>query len=74
MKRVVFATALAGIASIAVYGTSLAAPIAPLPVAVTADNRPVVQAHSLPDSHHTYYWHHRNYHHRSWNGHHWHYY
>ena len=73
MKRVVFATALAGIAAVAVCGTSLAAPIA-LPAAVTADNRPIVQAHSLPDSQQAYHWHHHYYRHRSWNGHHWHYY
>ena len=56
MQRVVFATALAGIAAVAVCGTLLAAPSAPLPVAATSDNRPIVQAHNLPESHYPYYW------------------
>ena len=57
MKRGVFATALAGIASVAAYGTSLAAPIAPLPVAVTADNRRIISSSAFPTKthHHTYY-------------------
>ena len=64
MKRVVYATARAGTAAVAVLAeTSLAAPVAPIPAAVTADNRPIVQAHSLPDLHHTYYWHHHHYYH-----------
>ncbi len=64
MKRLVFAFALAAITFVAGYGTSKAAPIAPLPATVTdADN--VIQAH------YAYYWHHHYYRHRGWPYHHW---
>jgi len=74
MQRVVFATALAGIAAVAVCGTLLAAPSAPLPVAATSDNRPIVQAYYYHHQYYPYYSHGHYYHRRGWSGNHWHYY
>ncbi len=48
MKRVIFAFALAAITFVAAYGTSNAAPIAPLPEVATSRSN-IVKA---------YYWHH----------------
>lgn len=55
MKRAVFALALAALTFVAAYGTSNAAPIAPLPEGVATYSGNVVKA---------YYWHHHYYHHR----------
>ena len=52
MKRIVFAVALAGISAVAASSTSIAAPIAPLPAAVTENTGQVIQA---------YYYHHHHY-------------
>ncbi len=52
MKRVVFATAITAITFVAAYGASNAAPIAPLPNAVTENTRNVIQAYYY---HHHYY-------------------
>ncbi len=62
MKRMVFAFALAAITFVAAYGTSNAAPIAPLPEGVATSSGNIVKA---------YYWHHHYYHHRHWYHHHW---
>jgi hypothetical protein len=70
MKRLEFACALAAITFVAAYGTSNAAPIAPLPAAVTnADN--VISAHYWHGHYYPYYWHHHYYHHRHRYHHHW---
>jgi hypothetical protein len=63
MKRAaVWAISLAALAPIAFAGASRAAPIAPLPNAVTENTENVIQA---------YYHHHHYYHHRHWYHHHW---
>jgi choline-glycine betaine transporter len=62
MKRMVFALALAALTFVAAYGTSNAAPIAPLPEGVASNSSDIVKA---------YYWHHHYYHHRHWHHHHW---
>ncbi len=73
MIRVLFAIALAAIASIAVGGTSRAAPIAPIPEVLVADSNGVVQAHYYYYGHHCHYWRgHHCYYHRHWHHHHWH--
>ncbi len=72
MKRVAFA-AIAGIALVAAYGTSKAAPIAPLPGAITANTENVVQAHYYRHHYYPYYHAHHYYHHRYWRHHHWYY-
>ena len=73
MKRVAFAIGAAALASIAISGASKAAPIAPLPYAVTATGGNVVQAYYYHRHYYPYHWHHRYYHHRHWHHHHWYY-
>ncbi len=73
MKRVLFAIMAVGLAAVAVSNVSRAAPIAPLPEAVTGNAGDVVQAYYY---HHHYYPYHRHghyYHHRYWRHHHWYY-
>ena len=69
MKRVVFVIAVA-VASAAVCGTSTAAPIAPVPAAITDNTDNVIQAyyyhrHYYPHRWHGHYYGHRHY----WHGH-----
>lgn len=65
MTRTVFAMAVAALLTLAVSGTSQAAPIAPLSGAVTAD-----QSNVTPVYYHPHWYHHRWYrHHRHcWRG------
>ncbi len=70
MKRVVFATAMA---MIVLSGTSIAAPIAPLPTTVTSNADNVIQAHYYHGHYYPYYHHHHYYHHRYWRHRHWYY-
>ncbi len=71
MKRVVLALTLAALTSMAAYGTSNAAPIAPLPEGVASNSGNVVKAHYWHHHYYPYYWHHHYYHHRHWYHHHW---
>ncbi len=73
MRRVVFALALAALTFVAAYGTSNAAPIAPLPEGVATSSGNVVKAYYHHHHHYRYYWHHHYYHHRHWRHHHWYY-
>jgi hypothetical protein len=61
MKRAIVSIAALAIAAIAICGASVAAPIAPLPAAMTVGIEPVVQAH----------YHHHWHHHHRWHHHHW---
>jgi len=75
MTRIVFAMVVAAVLTLAVSGTSQAAPIAPLSSAVTADQSnvtPIYWYHHHWYHHHWYrhhYYHHRYYHHH-WYRHH----
>ena len=62
MKRVVFGVAVAAFASVAICGISIAAPIAPLPAAVTTGN--VIQAYYYHGHYYRYRWHGHYYVHR----------
>jgi hypothetical protein len=83
MLRVAFAMAVAAVAYTAVSETTKAAPIAPLPAAVTNDMgniTPVYWYHGRyyryrwHGHYYPYYYHHHYYHHRHWRHRHWYYY
>jgi len=69
MKRVVVAIVVAGLSSVAACGTSIAAPIAPLPAEATNTSN-VIPAYYWHRHYYPYYWNHHYYHHRHWYHHH----
>ncbi len=71
MKRVAIAIAVAAVASVAIYGTSKAAPIAQIPAVADRDN--LIPAHYYHGHYYQYYWRGRYYRHRHWRHHHWYY-
>ncbi len=71
MKQAAFAIAVAGLASVAICGTSKAAPIAPFPPAVAATSTSnVIPAYYWHGRYYPYYWHRHYYAHRGWYHHH----
>ncbi len=71
MKRVIFASALAALTFMAAYGTSNAAPIAPIPEGLASNSNEIVKAYYYHHHYYRYHWHHHYYGHRHWYHHHW---
>ncbi len=65
--------AIAALTFVATYGTSNAAPIAPLPEELASNSSDIVKAYYYHHHYYPYHWHHHYYGHRHWYHHHWHY-
>jgi len=74
MRRLGCALAVAGVACLASSGVAQAAPIAPLPSALTNDAGNVTPVYYYRGGYYRYRWHGHYYHHRYWRHHRWYYY